>query len=167
VRRRPVAFGIDPGATVGMATYVRGRFFAHQLPKDDALSWIQGWLQRQLDNDEHVDGGLEAFVRGSATGHHTSRQDDAEDFNQAFIRMCEAITPDNVWGIETRLQGAGDAKAVMPDSTLKLVGWHRPGSRHANDGARHLGLCLLTRHPDEYARVLAGEFLDMNKVKEG
>jgi hypothetical protein len=168
-RRRPVAFGIDGGATVGIATYVRGKFLAHQLPVEDALPWMRGWLQGQLDRGEHtIVGGLEAFTRGSVTGHHVSRQDDASDFNASFARLCQELTPEREerWNIVTYLQGAGEAKTVVTDATLRQLGWYQAGKRHANDGARHLGLRLLGAYPVEYEHALSGAFHDVNTVRE-
>jgi hypothetical protein len=161
-------FGVDPGATVGGALYVRGRFDCFQLAPADALEFMRGWLTRQLEHGEtYVVGAAERYTRGSVSGTHRSTQPDAEDFTARLDQLCLELAPPPFVDrpmVTMYLQGAGDAKTTVSDAVLRRCGWYTPGHRHANDAARHLGLRMLHGRPEEYARVLAGEFIDLNTV---
>jgi hypothetical protein len=153
-KRRPVMIGIDPGKTVGIATYVAGRFTELQLPVVDALPWIEGWLTEMAGSGcPVIDVAIERFTRGSASGHHTSVQGDADDVIARVVGLCGRELC--LW-TRVYLQSAGEAKATVTDRRLKQAGWHVPGHRHAMDAARHLGFRMLAEYPREYYAVMAG-----------
>lgn len=166
--RLHVLLGVDPGGTVGLATYQDGAHAALQVAQVDAVPWLRGFLRSCLDRGCTVHLGMERYVRGSAPGHHRTADGQADEVIAQVLALVDELCP----GPQARedllvyVQGAGDAKGVCGDPVLRRLGWYRPGQRHANDASRHLGLRLLRTFPTEYHAVLQGLRVDRNVPTE-
>lgn len=163
-----VLVGLDPGGTVGVATYQSGAHEALQLPQVDAVPYLRGFLQGCLDRGCTVHLGMERYVRGSATGHHRTGDGQADEVLAQVLALVDQLcpTPSSREDLLTYIQGAGDAKGVCGDPVLRQLGWYRPGKRHANDASRHLGLRMLRMFPTEYHAVLQGRRVGRNVPEE-
>jgi hypothetical protein len=142
---------VDVGATAGIA-----RFWAYQ----STTPWAA--LQRSVDEapptlalaiTEQMQYGVvevvgERFIIGARTVRKT-RQRDASDL-LGWLKLQYAREP----RVHFVMQSASDAKNLIPDATLRRLGWYQPGQPHANDASRHLALRVLRWWPETYAALL-------------
>jgi hypothetical protein len=148
-RRRPVILGIDPGTTVGIAYYVKGKFSSRNMMWEDAVPWVKGIILGQPIG-EKLDIFTERFIIGANTGKK-SQQTKALEIIGAI--RYEAASHSHV---NFELQNTSEAKRLSTDDKLRGIDWYKPGPRHCNDAARHVLFGMLRRYPEELELVMSG-----------
>lgn len=133
---RDRVLALDPGKTTGVATYDlrTGEFESSQLDYDGVCQL----MMKVASEAPHIDLVSEDFVITVQTAKNTQATWSLELIGVA--RMVSRM----YGGQDLILQMPANAKRMMSDDMLKLIGWHKPGQGHANDAARHLGLYLLS-----------------------
>lgn len=147
--------GVDPGKTVGIATYLDGRFSSLELPRDDALPWIEGFL-----SVTRCFVAVERFFKGQGRGPKRTIETDALEVIGEIEGLRRRL------GFIAELQTPADAKAVCPDRWLQKMKWFNSGHPHANDAGRHVKLVLMRRFKDEFRQVLLGKTLRLMEEEE-
>lgn len=142
-----IVIGVDPGKMTGWAACQADGtdFKSKEAPVNDFVDHMTVYLG--LASPCHVAAERFVISGGTVTKGRTDENWTIEQIG-VLRHLCRRH------GHTFELQGAGDAKEFAPDSRLKQVGWHTPGRGHANDGARHLLLCLARRHQSAFEDLL-------------
>jgi hypothetical protein len=160
VNTRPSILGIDPGGTVGIASYTLGKFYSLELPFVDAFPYVEGVV---AFHEERVLPLLivpERYVVLGNTGKKSAQPDALK-----FIGALENLVMKTI-STKMELQPSAEPKKLAPDRLLREVRWHKPGKGHANDAARHVCYGLLRHWPEEWLFVREGGTIWENTVEE-
>lgn len=161
-----IVIGVDGGGTTGLGMFAGGRWSALQMPASEVRAWLTGYVTEMHAGhpDERIYIAPERYIVAPGRGAR-STQNDALEVNNQIVSMAAIHDPRAAW-LTVRQQGAGNAKKLAPNEMLRTLHMYTPGCDHANDATRHMLLCLMTFHPREYLRVLAGDFIDLNTPME-
>jgi hypothetical protein len=130
-----IIFGIDPGATTGIAIIEasNGKVRVeehHQLPPKEAMLW----LRRDLDQADIV--GVEKYVITGRTARLSQQTDALEIIGCVKANLLYLLT-DRGLDIPLSMQTPADAKTVWSDERLRKHDLHRLCTGHARDALRH------------------------------
>lgn len=137
---------LDNGAMCGFALLANRRFVSAEYAPFDVLLLLDEFLRTMTTWTWII-----VAERYDVGGHSRpmTAQVDAIETNGAARWISSQYNA--TFGLQPR----SEAKKVMPDATLRRLGWYkRTKDGHANDAARQLGLALLQHFPVEYMNLL-------------
>ena len=127
---------VDPGLMTGIAWYSDGKFHSTEVEYERAGNYIET-LITMYSPEGAVDLVCEKFFYTQAT-----MKKSRGDWSMKLIGVMEFLAGQH----ECRLfmQSPSEAKNLMTDSRLKVLGWFNTSKGgHQNDAARHLARHLL------------------------
>lgn len=135
--------GADPGPTCGLAflDFIQGKLAGKTLLQVDGQSVIivlEAMISRYYTSDVVVAryAGVENFITGQSAG---TRGNDANITRQLVMQITERL---QMWGYNTKIRSASDAKNWATDKKLEAAGIIGAASLHGKfrdgyDAARH------------------------------
>ena len=126
----------DPGLMSGMAWYSAGKFYCTEVPYEKAGRFLEETIHTYLAEGDVV-LICEKFFYTAAT-----MKKSRGDWSMKLIGFIEQMG--FKYDCPVFMQSPAEAKNLMTDSRLKVLGWFNASKGgHQNDAARHLARHLL------------------------
>lgn len=154
----PHCFGVDPGASFGVAAVHAGElWYVDQGEPTACFERLDDVVRRLVELEADVVIGCERFVNlGGGPRHRRTAQHDAERGVALLLDLGRRL------GVPVDLQAPVDAKRLAPNVRLRALGLYvtpsdvnAPDANDANDAVRHALLAMARRRALAFERLLS------------
>jgi hypothetical protein len=127
---------VDPGLMTGVAWYTDGKFYQAEVPYEQTGRYIKELIQMY-----HPEGAIDLVCEKFFYTQATMKKSRG-DWSMKLIGVMEFLASE--YECRFFLQSPAEAKNLMTDSRLRVLGWFNASKGgHQNDAARHLARHLL------------------------